>query len=376
MRNAILIVALLLVISGANRFTTAQEPYAAETLVGTWTNRTPATQDLRSMPKGAEDCAMIYDPIRDRVILAGGKDDGDFNQNEIWAFDIGDRVWTPLKTSGPKPPTSEDHTVIFDPIGYRMILYGGENGPTTNKLWALDLKTLTWRDLTSPAIPRRESHTAVYDSRGKRMLMFGGFDRTAIDLHDVWAMDLDPHSATFEKWLNLTVEAGRPPGRIDHSAVYDPARHRMVFSGGWSKGRKALFGDTWSFYIGDGGDASGRWEKAKTPAGTPPERRHAVAAYDSNRNLYIVFGGQGKGGFFLNDTWAFDLTRDAWMKVLTGDPIPAPRIDHQAVFDSHRGTVLVYGGDSGRPGGKLHDMWQLTLPPASTAQEHVGPVAR
>jgi Galactose oxidase, central domain len=352
--------------TGVHGLPVAQETPAG-TIVGRWIDRTRADQPKGARPKGVEDCAMIYDPVLDRVILAGGKDDGDFNHNETWALDVGEHVWTPLKTSGPKPPKSEDHSAIFDPIGYRMILYGGENGETTNKLWTLDLKTLTWRDLTAPAVPRRESHSAVYDSRGKRMIVFGGMDRNTIDLYEVWAMDLDPDSPTFETWQNLTVAAGRPPGRIDHSAVYDPDKNRMVFNGGWTKGRKALFGDTWAFYLSGDRDGKGRWAKLETGTQLPPERRHGAAAYDSKRKLYIVFGGKGSAGY-LNDTWAFDLTRDVWMKVITIEPGPKPRIDHEAVYDSRRGSVLMYGGDSGLPKGKLHEIWELTLETPSTTE--------
>src|SRR5262245_51358911 len=185
---------------------------AIETRTGRWIDLTPRTQ--APMPKGAEDCAAIYDPVRDRVIVYGGKGDGDLNTSDLWALDPAAKVWEPLTTTGVKPPSSEDHTAIFDPVGYRLLLHGGENGPTSNKLWALDLKTLDWRNLTSPESPRRESHSAVYDSRGKRMVLFGGFDRTQVDLHDVWAFDLDPASPTFEKWQDVSVPQGRPAGRI------------------------------------------------------------------------------------------------------------------------------------------------------------------
>jgi hypothetical protein len=333
--------------------------------VGRWIERTPPPGQSAG-PKGAEDCATIYDPVRGRVIVYGGKDDADQNGSEAWAFDPAERVWAQLKTSGPRPPSSEDHTAIYDPIGDRLILHGGENGLTSNKLWSLDLKSLTWRDLTSPDVPRRESHSAVYDSRGKRMVIFGGFDRTTVDVHEVWAMDLDPGSPTFEKWQNLSVAEGRPPGRIDHSAVYDINKNRMVFHGGWTKARKAFFGDTWAFSFADAAGGKGRWAKLDTTMSAPPARRHGVAVHDPDRNQYVMFGGQGHDGF-LNDTWAFDLTNDVWVKVAT-EASPAARIDHQAVYDTRTHSIFVYGGDGGVPHKKLHDVWELTFQSASQSE--------
>lgn len=338
----------------------------ADMVAARWIDRTPrSSQSAR--PKGAEDCAMVYDPIRDRVILYGGKDDADQNTSETWVFDPAESVWTQMKTSGARPPASEDHTAIYDPVGDRLILYGGENGLTTNKLWSLDLKTLAWRDLTSPDVPRRESHSAVYDSRGKRMVVFGGFDRSPVDLYEIWAMDLDPGSPTFEKWQNLTVAEGRPPGRIDHSAACDVSRNRMVFHGGWSKARKAYFGDTWAFSFADAAGGSGRWAKLETGTLAPPARRHAVAVHDAERNQYVLFGGQGHEGF-LNDTWVLDLTTDVWREVAFREARPAPRIDHQAVYRVRTHSLLVYGGDGGVPHKKLHDVWELAFQSASESE--------
>ena len=349
---------LIVIVTGGSLSSLFFHGGSSDTLAGRWIDRTPpSAQSVR--PRGAEDCATIYDPVRDRLIVYGGKDDADQNTSETWAFDPAEKVWAQLKTSGPRPPASEDHTAIYDPLSDRLILYGGENGPTTNKLWALDLKALSWRDLTNPEAPRRESHSAVYDSRGKRMVVFGGFDRTTVDLHEIWAMDLDPDSPTFEKWHNLTVAEGRAPGRMDHSAVYDVTRNRMVFHGGWSKARKAFFGDTWAFYFADTAGGKGRWAKLDTATSAPAARRHGVAVYDADRNQYVMFGGQGSNLGYLNDTWVFDLTRDVWSEVASHEAGPSPRIDHQAVYDTRTHSVLVYGGDGGTPHKKLHDIWEL-----------------
>jgi hypothetical protein len=333
---------------------------AAAPFVTQWIDRTPAAK--APGPVGSEDASLIYDPVAGRVILYGGKDDHDLGSRETWAFDPASRAWERIQTKGPTPPASEDHTSIYDPNSHRMILYGGENGPTTNKLWSLDLKTFTWRELTNPQVPRREAHSADYDSLGKRMIVFGGLDRLNEDLYSVWAMDLDPASPAFEKWRELTVPEGRPPGRIDHAAVYDPIKNRLVFHGGWTKTRKGLYADTWAFYL-PGASGAGRWARLDTGGVEPPPRRHAVGVHDPDRNLFVMFGGQGPAGH-LNDVWAFDLTRDVWTNITPPTPGPMGRIDHQAVYDPRRKSLLVYGGDADLDDMKLHDIWELVLSPA------------
>jgi hypothetical protein len=358
------------VLIGAGAPHYAQEPILASTSadvpVGRWVDRTPLDEPASARPGGSEDSSAIYDPVRGRMVVYGGKDDADLSSKETWAFDPAERAWERIETQGRTPPASEDHTAIYDPVGHRLILHGGENGPTTNKLWSLDLETSTWRELTDSDAPRRESHSAVYDARGKRMIVFGGFDRGDLDLYDVWAMDLDPASPTFEKWQNLTVAEGRPFGRIDHAAAYDPGKNRLIFYGGWTKARQGLFGDTWAFYLPESPESQGRWMKIETAPAAPPARRHGVAVHDSDRNLFVLFGGQGQTGY-LNDVWALDLTRDVWMEVTPTEPGPMARIDHQAVYDSRAGSLLLYGGDGGLDDLKLHDVWELTLAPATSS---------
>ena len=372
------IVFACLVLIGSGLIGSRTPPHAQEqgapaskpaTLEAKWVNRTPAAAKTgATQPAGSEDGSLIYDPVRGRMLLHGGKDDADLSTKDTWAFDSAARTWEKIATPGKTPPVSEDHTTIYDPNSHRVIVFGGENGPTTNKLWSLDLKTSTWKDLTNPQSPRRESHTAIYDSRRQAMVIFGGIDRLTPDLDELWSLDLDPASPTFEKWQNMTVLEGRPAGRIDHAAVYDPVKNRMVFHGGWTKVRQGLFGDTWAFYFADTPGGGGRWERIDMGTSGPPPRRHAVSVHDPDRNLFLLFGGLGNtANLPLNDVWAFDLTRDVWMKIVTPDPVPAPRIDHQAIYDSGLHSLLLYGGDSMVDDApKLHDVWELVLPPVES----------
>ncbi|MCG3158328.1 MAG: hypothetical protein DKINENOH_04970 [bacterium] len=312
-----------------------------------------ARQPSQAWPSAAEDCAIIYDPVNRALVLFGGKDDADSNRAETWAFFLTTGQWQNLTGDHQQPPPSEDHTAIYDPVSHRMLLYGGENGPTSNALWSLDLNTQRWRNLTDSTAPRREDHTAIYDSRGRRMIIFGGRDNERYNLAEVWALDLDPASPTFEKWSNLTFSQKYNPGRVDHVAVFDSVKNRMVIFGGWDKEEKEYLGDTWGFSLADN-----RWYKIKTKHSHPPQRRHAVMALDGRRNWAILCGGFGEEGY-LNDVWAFDLTDDVWINLTPG---PQPRIDHQAVFDPVAGRLLLYGGDA-RLRTKFHDLWELRVAP-------------
>jgi hypothetical protein len=333
---------------------------AAGKTLSRWIDRTPLLSQSEASPTAGEDCATIYDPVQHRIVLFGGKNDVNQSMNQTWALDLARQRWQKIEVESEIPPTSEDHAVIYDPIGYRMILHGGEDGLTTNKTWALDLKTHRWRNMTDSAAPPREDHTAIFDSRGKRMVIFGGRNQDStyddINIHEIWTLDLDPRSPAFEKWQNLTVKEKHAPGRSDHVAVFDSLKNRMIIYGGWDKDEKEYFGDTWAFYFAAPPDTMGRWQQIKTKNSHPPKRRHAVGVYDAARNWFVICGGFGEEGY-LNDVWAFDLTADLWINITPG---PQPRIDHQAIYDSKNRRLILYGGDASLP-AKFHDVWELLM---------------
>lgn len=330
--------------------------------VSQWIDLTPKISRASLAPRAAEDCAMLYDPRSRRVILFGGKDDEDNDLDEIWGLDLARNAWEKIPTENAGPPASEDHSVIYDPLGHRMIVFGGENGLTWNNTWSFDFNTRRWRDMTDATAPAREDHSAIYDSRGKRMVIFGGRYNDGevdyINVYEVWALDLDPASATFEKWQNLTPEDRNPPGRSDHAVVYDSLKNRMVIYGGWDKKEKEYLKDTWAFYFGDSTGAPVKWKEMKAKYSHPPKRRHVAGVYDAVRNCFLIFGGFGDEGY-LNDVWALDLAADIWINLTPG---PQPRIDHQAVYDPASKRLLLYGGDA-RLDHKFHDVWELQIEP-------------
>jgi hypothetical protein len=313
------------------------------------------------VPPSGEDCAAIYDARRRRMILYGGKDDQNTNLNQTWALNLATGRWTRITTAEPNPPPREDHTAIYDPVGDRMILHGGEaDKGTESATWSLDLKTMTWKDITSPESPRREDHTAVYDSKRKRMVIYGGRDNDLVNLTTIHTLDLDPVSPTFQHWTDVTPKKQKkiPPGRVAHVAIHDPKRDRMVIFGGWDKENKRFLDDTWAFDY-----ERMRWRAyaKKVKSRKPPPRRHTVAVHDDKNNWMIVFGG--KGGGLLNDIWAFDLEANQWINLTPGPP---PRRDHVAVFDTDNGRLILYGGETKSGAAKLHDVWEFRLPKKSS----------
>jgi len=108
----------------------------------------------------------IYDPIRDQMIVFGGSHDttvcdpfgcvvSDVPNDGVWGLSLTDPPqWTRLVAPGVAPPEvwRRDHSAIYDPIGDRMIVYGGTRGSgALDDLWSLPLGTLQWTRLDPPA---------------------------------------------------------------------------------------------------------------------------------------------------------------------------------------------------------------------------------
>jgi len=256
----------------------------------------------------------IYDTLRDRMIVFGGANPS--RQNDTWVLTLSSgSAWSQLATTGTPPPPVTLHSAIYDPVRDRMLVFGGyQDSGYLNGVWALSLsETPTWTMLapvgTAPA-PRRE-HSAIYDPVGDRMIVFGGTNGGY--LGDVWALNLSGTPA----WELIAVTGG-PTARSGHSAIYDPSRHLMwVFAG---RGGSGILNDLWTLTLG----ASPAWASAAPVGPLPAVRVYHTAVLDRARDRMVVFSGYNGG--LPGDTWFLSLgPTPAWYALGAGPTTtPAP----------------------------------------------------
>ncbi len=152
-------------------------------------------------------------------------------------------------------------------------------------------------------------------------------------------------SAAGAAWQQVITQDA-PSGRYTHGFAYDTQRGVAVLFGGDSTGAARL-NDTWEF---DGTN----WVQA-TPLLSPPSRANIDQGmvYDAARNRVVLFGGLGSTGY-LSDTWEYN--GSTWMPV-TPTVSPEKRDSHAMAFDSARGVTVLFGG-YGRWGDALDDTWE------------------
>jgi hypothetical protein len=95
-----------------------------------------------------------------------------------------------------------------------------------------------------------------------------------------------------------------------------------------------LQSDTWELH-------DRQWTRIKTPESPPPRHRGAMVYLD-NRGQSLLFGGQGRAGDFLGDTWTYSDRR--WRQGPQGGVSPSPRCGHCLAFDEQAGVAVLFGG--------------------------------
>ena len=240
------------------------------------------------LPPSRAFSSMVYDPSGDRVIIfGGGRESGDFD--DIWAYDPAKGRWTDLAPTGELPSVRELSPLVYDPVSHDLFLFGGWDQEAERDLadtWTYDTEANVWTEL-EPAgkVPSaRDGHSLLYDPESKTLILFGGSDQEAAELNDLWAYDPEAN-----KWTELEPSGEPPSARAWHGAVYDAQNHRMiVFGGAYGEegDEDTLLNDTWAY-----DPASNAWAELAPEGDLPARRSNLAMAYDADARRVICTEG-------------------------------------------------------------------------------------
>lgn len=314
----------LITVAGAQ--TCAQDEYV-------WRERSISTPPARA------NHAMCFDSVRGEVVLFGGELEPLLEYGDTWTYDGSE--WSPHGSSGPSPRAAA--SMAFDEAHGKAVLFGGSAQTKSGRvhysetwLW----NGTQWELATDEGPDPRNVRAMIYDAARERVVLVGGA-RLDADC-DCWVHLQDTWEWNGSSWMQ---SAAPPMPWAGQTAFYDADDGQAVVFGG-SSNQGGTMGDTYTF---DGT----AWTLAASDGPSP--RINAAAAYSDAASFGVLFGGRECSPCGpMEDLWVWQSGQ--WTEV-TGSDVPPGR-EGVLVYDSNRDVFVLYGGSVNNV-GKLDDHWEF-----------------
>jgi hypothetical protein len=137
-------------------------------------------------PPKRYDSAMVYDPLREEIVLYGGRDRPGDNDSYViygdtWLWDGG---WEFTGSYGPAP--RYQHGLAYDYIRWTVVMFGGmDNSQYYSDTWVLDGDG--WRELTLVEHPGARALPGLVGTHD-RVILYGGVVWPSSFYGDTWEL--------------------------------------------------------------------------------------------------------------------------------------------------------------------------------------------
>ena len=260
--------------------------------------------------------------------------------NDVWSFDFATTSWTEVATTGTKPSARYNSAIAVSAKRSKLYVFGGSVSTSglsftpRSDTFALDLKTNTWAAVGDSAAAKpqpRLFHAVALDDAAGVLYVHSGADERAFTgpfFDDLWALDLET-----ESWKQVTTTGDVPRGRIAHRMVFDRTTKKLVVFGGHDDGDVGNQNDVWTIDpsadapawsrlpLGDTLNKKGTGACNFPPDFTTidklsPERREAfVLGARADGQGFYVYGGESDCGL-VADGWWFSGASSTWTQTL------------------------------------------------------------
>lgn len=235
--------------------------------------------------------------------------------------------------------------------GTRLFVFGGRNSPNGvagsvyyNGLYAYDSLTNAWTTLSPEAEPTAPlagfRQAMAYDPIGNRVVVYGGrTTATGAILSDCHAFDLGTNT-----WSQI---ANAVPGT---TGPFELDSARMVFDG--ASGKLVLFGGAMNVGKSDETWLLSGTTWTKVPGLTPgvdspvAVNLHGMASRSAPYNDVVLVGGQDASGVNLTHTWRWNGTTSTWSQIVPiNNTAPVSWLSgNEVVYDAVREVLVVNNG--------------------------------
>jgi hypothetical protein len=297
-----------------------------------------------SLPPPRRDHSLVTDGAS--LYLFGGRA-GAAAMNDLWIYDIGANAWT-LNDSGTIPPELRfGHNAVWDPVGLRMIVFGGQHEATFwDNTYQYNPTSSTWQRVapTGPSVPNpaaRYGAASALDGDGRLLISHGFTDTGRFD--DTWQLESGALA-----WADVSPPDARPLARCLVRGVWDARKSRLLMYGGQSN-EAPFMDDLWAWYEEPLG-----WSRI-TREPHPSARNLYAMVYDRERLQTVLIGGRTSSGP-ANDVWLFHSDGETWTAAAPDGEPPSPRSGLDAAITDD-GAIYIFGGQDAS--GDLNDLWVL-----------------
>jgi hypothetical protein len=288
---------------------------------------TPSPSATTFEPGPRRDAAFAWDPKDGYLLMFGGIAGGGSDATvfgDTWA-----RTGTQWLELHPplSPPARSGASLGYDPVGNRMLLYGGGTNfylqgvdPSRNDTWAWDGETWTQLHAHSPTPGACCSPTEmVYDPSTPVLWLTMG-------LLQMW-------SWTGSDWI-LAESTARPPERFEFGLAYDGQLRGVVAVCGYAGEGNAGLGEAAPYH-----DDTWLWRDAawtELHPRTAAARGPCAAAFDIARNEMVLFSGLGGTLTFDGSNWT--------LRHPAHEPPIEPDLSASFAYDPVAHQVVLFGG--------------------------------
>ncbi len=269
--------------TGSGGVARAAAPGPGEYMAPNWVQATPAHSPSVSIYS-----SMVYDPVRNHVVLFGGQKSNGSYSNETW-------VWNGVDWAQMSPTTSptarQRSSMVWDPVRQKVILFGGQTSVLTvaNDVWSWNGTDWTQESPVGTTPVARAGAGMAYDPMREALVLFGG-SASGGARNDTFQL-----KSVAGVWTWTQVQAngasGAPTARVDLGLAYSTSTSQLVLFGGGTGSCPSctLYNDTWT--LGAGASA---WNE-ESPDHSPVERGAVSMVYDPGLGAVVVFGGITSG---------------------------------------------------------------------------------
>ncbi|MFZ9886415.1 MAG: Kelch repeat-containing protein [Myxococcota bacterium] len=341
-----------------------------------WELLVPTDPEGDGNPKRRSQPAVTYDNARERLVLFGGNVEGNWVKqptgpdlflpgNDTWEWDGASWELVDDGTAGATRRVSA--TLAYDPERQVSVLFGGNTANSyasmTGEVWEWNgtLWTQVFPNVASPQDqpPLLNQPSMVFDPGIGEVVLHGGQRTDFTSEKGTWVYD----GHRFARYEPLDPENDNDPPRLfDFSATAFKNGSVVVF-GGRDNGNSGAYQDATWIYEGQS------WRKLDV-AVAPSPRTFATMAYDSSREVIVLFGGGGADGAGLMDTWELSESGGGytWTNTHAGDPASRPPgvFRAAATYDPIRDCVFLFGGDTSST--RYKETWRYDASNATWSQ--------